>query len=69
MESELQRAERQQRRQQRRQELEQLFNSMRAELDGRVLGEGRLMKAFPQLRSIDHRQAMERLRRRRGDRR
>ena len=69
VESELQRAERQQRRQQRRQELEQLFNSMRGELDGRVLGEGRLMKAFPQLRSIDHRQAMERLRRRRGDRR
>ena len=69
VESELQRAERQQRRQQRRQELEQLFNSMRGELDGRVLGEGRLMKAFPQLRSIDHKQAMERLRRRRGDRR
>ena len=68
VESELQRAERQQRRQQRRQELEQLFNSMRGELDGRVLGEGRLMKAFPQLRSIDHKQAMERLRRRRGDR-
>ena len=69
VESELQRAERQQRRQQRRQELEQLFNSMRGELDGRVLGEGRLMKAFPQMRSIDHKQAMERLRRRRGDRR
>ena len=69
VESELQRAERQQRRQQRRQELEQLFNSMRGELDGRVLGEGRLMKAFPQLRSIDHKQAMERLRRRRGERR
>ena len=69
VESELQRAGRQQRRQQRRQELEQLFNSMRGELDGRVLGEGRLMKAFPQLRSIDHKQAMERLRRRRGDRR
>ncbi len=69
VESELQRAERQQRRQQRRQELEQLFDSMRGELDGRVLGEGRLMKAFPQLRSIDHKQAMERLRRRRGDRR
>ena len=69
VESELQRAERQQRRQQRRQELEQLFNSMRGELDGRVLGEGRLMKAFPQMRSTNHRQAMERLRRRRGDRR
>ena len=69
VESELQRAERQQRRQQRRQELEQLFDSMRGELDGWVLGEGRLMKAFPQLRSIDHKQAMERLRRRRGDRR
>lgn len=69
VESELQRAERQRRRQQRRQELEQLFDSMRGELDGRVLGEGRLMKAFPQLRSIDHKQAMERLRRRRGDRR
>ncbi len=69
VESELQRAERQQRRQQRRQELEQLFNSMRGELDGRVLGEGRLMKAFPQLRSVDHKQAMERLRRRRINRR
>ena len=69
VESELQRAERQQRRQQRRQELEQLFDSMRGELDGRVLGEGRLMKAFPQLRSIDHKQAMERLRRRRVNRR
>ena len=69
VESELQRAERQQRRQQRRQELEQLFNSMRGELDGRVLGEGRLMKAFPQMRSTNHRQAMERLRRRRVNRR
>ena len=69
VESELQRAERQQRRQQRRQELEQLFDSMRGELDGRVLGEGRLMKAFPQMRSTNHRQAMERLRRRRVNRR
>ena len=69
VETELQRAERQQRRQERRQELEQLFNSMRSEMDGRVLGEGRLMKAFPQMRSVNHKQALERLRRRRGNRR
>ena len=64
VEAELQRAERQQRRQQHRQELEQLFDSMRTEMDGRVLGEGRLMKAFPQMRSVNHKQALEHLRRR-----
>lgn len=69
MESEMQKAERIQRRQERRQELEQLFENLKSEMDGRVLGQGRLMKAFPQLRSIDHKQAMERLRRRRVNRR
>ena len=63
MESEMQKAERIQRRQERRQELEQLFENLKSEMDGRVLGQGRLMKAFPQMRSLNHKQALERLRR------
>ena len=63
MESEMQKAERVQRRQERRQELEQLFENLKSEMDGRVLGQGRLMKAFPQMRSLNHKQALERLRR------
>lgn len=63
MESEMQKAERIQRRQERRQELEQLFENLKSEMDGRVLGQRRLMKAFPQMRSLNHKQALERLRR------
>ena len=63
MESEMQKAERIQRRQERRQELEQLFENLKSEMDGRVFGQGRLMKAFPQMRSLNHKQALERLRR------
>lgn len=58
------RMERTDRRRERRAELEQLFDELRRELDGKVPGEGRLMKAFPRMRSLNHKQALERLRRR-----
>lgn len=63
MENELQKAQWLDRRAQRRQELETLFDNLKAEMDGKILGQGRMLKAFPRMRSLSHKQAMERLRR------
>lgn len=56
--------ERAQRRFQRRMELAELRDKLEKAMDGRAFGQRRLMRAFPKMRSTDHRQAMERLRRR-----
>ena len=47
-----------------RQQLEEWLSSTRELLDRNGLGQRRLLRAFPQLRSLDHRAALERLRRR-----
>lgn len=53
-----------QRRAQSRQQLEKWKNDFQELLDGEAFGQKRLMRAFPKLRSTDHRAAMDRLRRR-----
>lgn len=52
------------RRAQHQEELEQLRKSLSELLDRRSFGQVRLLRAFPQMRSIDHKQALERLRQR-----
>ena len=47
-----------------RQQLEEWLSSTRELLDRNGFGQRRLLRAFPQLRSLDHRAALERLRRR-----
>ena len=47
-----------------RQQLEEWLSSTRELLDRNGFGQRRLLRAFPQLRSLDHRSALERLRRR-----
>ncbi len=58
------REERLQRWAERQEELLQLHQRLRALMDAPVWGQQRLMTAFPKLRSLDHGQALERLRRR-----
>ena len=47
-----------------RAELDAWRDKLQAQLDSRVFGQRRLMAAFPKMRSTNHRQAMEQLRRR-----
>ena len=56
------------RRAQRLEELEQLRKSLSELLDRHTFGQRRLLRAFPQMRSIDHKQALERLRQRQKER-
>ena len=49
-------------------ELEQLRKSLSELLDRHTFGQRRLLRAFPQMRSIDHKQALERLRQRQKER-
>ena len=49
-------------------ELEQLRKSLSELLDRHTFGQRRLLRAFPQMRSIDHKQARERLRQRQKER-
>lgn len=49
---------------QKQEELLQLRQRLDEVMDGRIFGQSRLMKAFPKMHSTDHRQALERLRRR-----
>ena len=62
------RADYQQRQEQRaaaaREQLEELRTRMQELLDANVSGQRRLLSAFPKMRSIDHKNALERLRRR-----
>ena len=55
---------RQEYRDQRQEELAELRRRLDEAMDGKVFGQRRLMKAFPRMRSTDHRQALERLRQR-----
>ena len=52
------------RREQNRRQLQEWKDSVQALMDKNTFGQKRLMKAFPSLRSLRHRAAMERLRRR-----
>ena len=45
-------------------QVEEWLSSTRELLDRNGFGQRRLLRAFPQLRSLDHRAALERLRRR-----
>ena len=54
--------------QQELEELEQLRKSLSELLDRHTFGQRRLLRAFPQMRSIDHKQALERLRQRQKER-
>ena len=56
--------ERLRRRRQRQQELAELGEKLEHALDGHAFGQRRLMRAFPKMRSIQHHQALQRLRRR-----
>ena len=56
------------RRAKRLEELEQLRKSLSELLDRHTFGQRRLLRAFPQMRSIDHKQALERLRQRQKER-
>lgn len=56
--------ERLRRRRQRQQELAELREKLEHALDGHAFGQRRLMRAFPKMRSIQHHQALQRLRRR-----
>lgn len=50
-------------REQMERELNELRNRLDEAMNRRILGQRRLMRAFPRMRSVNHRQAMERLRR------
>ena len=51
-----------------RRQLEEWHGAMQSLLDGQSFGHRRLLRAFPRLRSLDHRDTLERLRRRVEDR-
>lgn len=51
-----------------RRQLEEWHGAMQSLLDGQSFGHRRLLRAFPRLRSLDHRDTLERLRRRAEDR-
>ena len=51
-----------------RRQLEEWHGAMQSLLDGQSFGPRRLLRAFPRLRSLDHRDTLERLRRRVEDR-
>ena len=51
-----------------RRQLEEWQGAMQSLLDGQSFGHRRLLRAFPRLRSLDHRDTLERLRRRVEDR-
>ena len=46
------------------QQLAELGEKLEHALDGHAFGQRRLMRAFPKMRSIQHHQALQRLRRR-----
>ena len=50
-------------REQMERELDELRDRLDEAMNRRILGQRRLMRAFPRMRSVNHRQAMERLRR------
>lgn len=54
---------RNQRRQQTKQQLEEWKTDFQALLDGETFGQKRMLRAFPKLRSTEHKAALERLRR------
>ena len=56
------------RREQNRRQLQEWKDSLQALMDKESFGQKRLMKAFPGLRSVEHKAALERLRRRWGRR-
>lgn len=56
------------RREQNRRQLQEWKDSVQALMDKNTFGQKRLMKAFPSLRSLRHRAALERLRRRQSHR-
>ena len=58
------RADLEQLRSTKRQELEEFRRSMQELLDANAFGQRRMLKAFPKMRSTDHRKALERMRRR-----